>query len=436
MRDALALLTAPALLLSLAACGGSGPGNDPPPPPPGGTIGVTALEPDAGPGEGGTLVTLTGHGFSIAGTLKVRLRGTDVGPLTVLSDGSLTFTTPSGAPGLADLVLLTDLGDFTLSQAFAYGTPPLLTGVTPIWGYVGENTPVTVTGVGFAQPRAGVPTVRFGQEPALSVTVANDTTITCLSPGGAPGVVGVTVTNVFGTQTLRSSFTFLTPTLYAADGKAGTAGLLYAIDPSVPAVTLVGPLPLPVTALAVAPDGTLYGAVGSAATLPNALYTIDRVTAVMTLVGSLGNRVVPDMGFLGNRLIGWDKVADVCVEIDEATGAVTVLGGAVIPTGGLGLDASATGTIHFAPHRNNGALFTVNPVTGVATAGPGLGGTVGGGTFAALAWFQGTLYAVESAATGTASSFTRLVTIQPANGAVTPVVVLPPGVDALAGTHK
>ena len=70
---------------------------------------------------------------------------------------------------------------------------PTVTGLSPTSGPAAGGTLVTITGTGFT----GATAVDFGTTPATNVTVVNDTTITADSPAGT-GIVDVTVTTPGG----------------------------------------------------------------------------------------------------------------------------------------------------------------------------------------------------------------------------------------------
>ncbi|MHC5011371.1 MAG: IPT/TIG domain-containing protein [Planctomycetota bacterium] len=422
-------------IAALAACGGGG-SSFAPLPGAGGGLTVTTATPPAGPVLGGTTVTLVGSGFS-AGAPDVLVGGLGASGVTVVDDATLTFVTPPAGAGAADIQVTIGADTALLPGGFTYGMPPSLTGLFPPTGTTSGGTALALTGSGFTDAAGGVEAVTVGGAPATNVIVQSDTTILCETPAGSAGTVDVTLTNTLGQITLTGAFTFVPPTLYAADGKANGPGNLYRIDPTTGAGTIVGPIGFAVTGLAVSPNGTLYGVEASVATLPNNLLVINTVTGTGTIVGSLGNVSIADITFVGSRLIGWDGIADTAVDIHPATAAVTPIGGAVIPTGGRAMESDVAGTVVFAPHRNHGALFTVNTTTGAATAGPTLTGAINpNGALAALAWFQGTLYGIDNGANATTTSAADLVTVDPATGATTLVGPMPTGIDALAGTTK
>ncbi len=79
---------------------------------------VTAIAPTTGPPEGGTLVTLTGTEFR--DIISVTIGGVLAIDEYVTSDTTLNFTVPAGNVGTVDVVLTTEGGTATLSNAFTY----------------------------------------------------------------------------------------------------------------------------------------------------------------------------------------------------------------------------------------------------------------------------------------------------------------------------
>jgi hypothetical protein len=63
---------------------------------------------------------------------------------------------------------------------------------------------VTLTGTGFT----GATSVRFGGQPATSVVVVSDTSITCVTPAGVPSLVSISVTTPGGTGASAGIFTY------------------------------------------------------------------------------------------------------------------------------------------------------------------------------------------------------------------------------------
>ncbi|WP_327312002.1 IPT/TIG domain-containing protein [Streptomyces sp. NBC_01235] len=81
---------------------------------------LTTISPTGGSESGGTLVTLTGTGFTT--TNQVTFDGVPA-PFTVLSDTSVSAATPPGT-GTVDVALTNDAGSATLAAAFTYVAGP------------------------------------------------------------------------------------------------------------------------------------------------------------------------------------------------------------------------------------------------------------------------------------------------------------------------
>ena len=82
---------------------------------------------------------------------------------------------------------------------------PNVTLASPATGSAAGGTSVTITGTGFT----GATSVTFGSGAATSVTVVNDTTLTCATPAGQVGPVSVLVTTPGGTNVSNTLFTYL-----------------------------------------------------------------------------------------------------------------------------------------------------------------------------------------------------------------------------------
>ncbi len=88
-------------------------------------------------------------------------------------------------------------------------TPVLLTptiaSVSPEAGTAAGGTPITIVGTNLA----GASVVTVGGVAATSVTVVSNTTVTALTPPGAPGLASVSVTTPAGTATVEAAFSYL-----------------------------------------------------------------------------------------------------------------------------------------------------------------------------------------------------------------------------------
>ena len=163
---------------------------------------VTGISPNSGPAPGGTLVTITGTGFS--GATAVDFGTTAATDVTVVNDTTITADSPAGT-GAVDVTVTAPNGTSATSTAdkFAYIASPAVTGVSPNSGPAAGGTLVTITGTGFT----GATAVDFGTTAATDVTVQSGTTITALSPAGA-GLVDVTVTTPNGSSATSTADQF------------------------------------------------------------------------------------------------------------------------------------------------------------------------------------------------------------------------------------
>jgi hypothetical protein len=164
---------------------------------------VTSISPKAGPVEGGTLVTITGSGFT--GATSVTFGGTSVTP-TVVNDTTITATSPARAAGTVDVLVVTPLGTSanTAADDFVYGGGPIITSISPTNGPQAGGNTVTITGTGFT----GATSVTFGAT-SLTPTVSSDTSISVVAPAGT-GTVDIRVVTPVGTSpnTAADNYTY------------------------------------------------------------------------------------------------------------------------------------------------------------------------------------------------------------------------------------
>ncbi len=184
---------------------------------------LTALDPDNGPVGGGTLVTVTGSGFTDDATVSVD--GSDpIVPESISDDGTeLTFTTPAHVAGPVDVTVTTDAGTsdpLTYTYNPAPAGAPTLTALDPDNGPVTGGTVVTVSGTGFTDDS----TVSVdGSDPITPDSVSDDgTELTFTTPAHTAGTVPVTVTNASGTSA---------PLPYTYDPAPAAVPTLSALDP-------------------------------------------------------------------------------------------------------------------------------------------------------------------------------------------------------------
>lgn len=159
---------------------------------------VAAINPQSGPVDGGTPVTITGAGFMASGvgeTLVVF--GTQAVRVTPVSDSEIQVSAPRGTtPQAEDVRVINDLGVGKLGAAFTYTPrPPALEFFPPV-GYhsIGTGgTKITIDLKGY-QPLTPSATVSFGTIAATAVAfVDSDTLIAEVPQGSNPGLVDITV---------------------------------------------------------------------------------------------------------------------------------------------------------------------------------------------------------------------------------------------------
>ena len=180
---------------------------------------VTGLSPTSGPPGGGTLVTITGTGFTGASAVHF---GTAAGTIVTVSATTITAYSPAGT-GTVDVTVTTPNGTSGTLPAdqFMYVTAPTVTGVAPTSGPAGGGTFVTITGTGFT----GATEVDFGTAPATDLTVISATLITVENPAGS-GTVDVTVVGPGGRSATSAAdhFTYVAaPTISGVSPDFGPA---------------------------------------------------------------------------------------------------------------------------------------------------------------------------------------------------------------------
>jgi hypothetical protein len=175
---------------------------------------VSGISPPVGPLAGGTLVTITGSGFT--GASVVAFGPAPAPEFTIVSDAQITATSPAGS-GTVNVTVITPDGTSTAgssAQEYTYEPLPAVTGISPAAGPSAGGSVVTISGTGFT----GASTVQFGSTAAQSVTVLTDAMLTALSPAGVAGTVDVTVTTPDGASAtdVVDRFTYVPPPAISA----------------------------------------------------------------------------------------------------------------------------------------------------------------------------------------------------------------------------
>jgi hypothetical protein len=189
------------------------------------TPAVTGVTPNSGSTVGGTVVTVSGSGFTGATSVQFQSASGSVAALsyTVLSDSTLLVTAPPGAAGTVDITVTSYAGTSATGSAdhFTYNaaSAPTITSLNPSTGSTAGGTFVTITGTGFL----GATGVSFGGTPAASFAILSDTTILATTPPLPAETVDVTVSAYGLTSALNGSDRFVV-TAVSAPAVTGLTG--------------------------------------------------------------------------------------------------------------------------------------------------------------------------------------------------------------------
>jgi len=177
---------------------------------------VSGISPSSGPATGGTIVTITGSGFT--GATEVDFSSAKATSYTVNSATQITATAPPETGPVVAVIVFTPGGTSATSATdiFTYTaattTAPTVTSISPNWGptpYAPWSSHVIITGTGFT----GATNVYFGGIPTYSYIVNSATQVIADIPMHAAGIVDVTVVTPGGTSATSPAdqFTYTAP---------------------------------------------------------------------------------------------------------------------------------------------------------------------------------------------------------------------------------
>ena len=305
--------------------------------------------------------------------------------------------------------------------------------VSPLQGSTAGGAVATLRGSGFLGAEFENVTVFFGEEQALDVRVDSDTTILCTVP---PGRIGPVAVNVFGFDEqeplLAGGFVYIASLAYVADGPGALVPGLHRLDLDAGAVRLVGPIGYPIGALALMPDGRLYGAEPVS---PFRLVLIDPgsgqgTARVLLRDAATGAPVeISDMAVLDGRLLA-RTAAGALVEIDTASGLVDVLDQHTALEAGPALGALADGRLLVGPGLGSLQFGSWDAAAGPAPYGVDVD-DLSGGVLRSLSARDGRIHGIH--VPGRAGTHVNVLRIDPVTGGVVLVTALPSSVAAIAG---
>lgn len=205
---------------------------------------VTSLTPNTGTTEGGQAITLAGSNFT--GTTGVTIGGVAATDLVIVSDTSITATTPAHAAGAVDVVATNSYGPGTRTNGYTYVAPTVT--IAPASGAL----PTATGGLVYSQTfTASGATASY----SYAVTSGSLPAGLTLSPAGS----------LTGTTTSVGSFNF---SVTATDSSTGPGAPFsgvssYSLSVAAPIITIAAPsLPVATVATAYGQTLTASGGVG------------------------------------------------------------------------------------------------------------------------------------------------------------------------------
>jgi hypothetical protein len=161
---------------------------------------MASVVPNVGTTAGGTTVTITGSGFTNAGT-TVKFATTPATGIVVQSPNILTAISPALPAGTVGVTVSSAIGaSMSTPPPFQYQDPPIITSISPTSGTAYSNVVITGTNLG---PN---PSVTFGSVPAQVLSASANQIVVEIKP--QLGSVNVTVTTAVATATSPTPFTY------------------------------------------------------------------------------------------------------------------------------------------------------------------------------------------------------------------------------------
>jgi PKD repeat protein len=385
-----------------------------------------SIAPSAGLIAGGTTVTITGSGFT--GATGVTFGGTAATGVTVVSDTSITATSPFHSAGVVNVVVTTPGGIATGTNAYTYTTTaaPTFTSIAPAAGPIAGGTAVTITGTNFVA--GGLLGVMIDGVPATSVVRSSTTKITAVTPAGTAGAKDVVVTNSDGqTVTRTGAYTYAEVPTFTG------------IAPAAGPITLGTPVTITGTGFTGATGVTLGGTAATAVTVVSD--TLITATAPAHVFGVVNVVVTTPGGTVTGTGVYTYTAAPTTTLIAPAYGRIN--GGTAVTIIGTNFITGAT-AVTFG--GTEATTFTVVSATSITATTPahaaGAGNVVvttpGGATAArTYTYADPTISAALSRITGARGSTYTGITIPGTNFINTlpnPTVTFTQGANTMTGT--
>ncbi|MGN7737091.1 Ig-like domain repeat protein [Ensifer sp. 22564] len=377
---------------------------------------VANITPNAGATAGGTVVTITGTGFT--DTTAVTFDGVAGSNLTVVDDGEVTVTTPAHAAGVVVVALTTPNGTDTFNGGFTYQTS-----VPTITASASDSNPVLGASVTFTATLAG------GATPTGTVTFKNGSTTL-----GTVSVSGTTAT--FSTAALAVGAHSITAE-YSGDANNAAAvstAVTVTVGRVAPTVTVSASNSNPVLGASVTFTASLAGGASPTGTVTfkNGSTTlgsgsVSGTTATFSTAAlAVGvHSITAEYSGDGNNAAAVS--AAVTVTVGQVAPTVTVsasnsnpvLGASVTFTASLAGGASPTGSVTF---KNGSTTLGTGSVSGITATFSTAALSVGAHSITAeYSGDSNNAAATSSAVTVTVAAST--ITFSPAGGALPEAMV-------------
>jgi hypothetical protein len=178
---------------------------------------VTGLVPASGPA--GTQVQINGSGFGVTqGNSTVSFSGA---PATIVSWSATQIVAVVPAAAVSGPVQITEGGVVSSPNVYFTVPAPVITGIAPVIGGVGN--PVTITGTGFQATQPANSSVSFSNNGATIRSWSNTQIVAVVPSGSVTGSVKVTVNNVPSNYVTYTVPALTVNSLTPSSGPVGTS---------------------------------------------------------------------------------------------------------------------------------------------------------------------------------------------------------------------
>jgi hypothetical protein len=167
------------------------------------TVTVEKIDPVDFSSRGGTIFEVLGTGFS--SDTRVLVGGIPASSPKVDGSTKITALAPPGTSGPTDLEIINQNGRVFLYRAATYHLVPVLASLQPTTGSTQGGLQVVAQGEDFTPNMI----LLFDDQPALEVTLIDDSQLQAVTPSGSAGPVDLTLSNPAASSILPGGFFYL-----------------------------------------------------------------------------------------------------------------------------------------------------------------------------------------------------------------------------------